>query len=429
MTKKLANDSAAAIMVASGARPIEPYPGARTAWLCICLKCNREISPTLGNVKNGHSPCGYCVGKKVDVAQAYELFLEAGVEPLEPYRNSHTGWKSQCMTCDRIIKPRYSTVSKGSAACVYCAGRKNDPEEVARNILALGFKILGEYQGTDSTLLVQHIQCGKELESSYHRLRSGNGCKYCSNRFVEPEEARLFMLASGLIPLEPYTNALSKWKCKCASCGREVSPRYNDVTQGKLGCIECGNERSGLKRRVSPAQATAIMLEAQLEPIDPYVLSHEPWKCKCLKCGEIVFPMLHNVQSGNGGCAYCQNFGIKYGEPTYLYLLSNESLKSHKVGITNITKSKNSDRLGKFVEREWKIVRLWTFEKGALARDVEALVLSHLRKNLKFPPYLSKVEMGPLGGHTETVGADSISLLDLEKLMIEKISQILPDSP
>jgi formylmethanofuran dehydrogenase subunit E len=416
-------------MLSAGARPIESYPGVKAAWLCVCTKCNREISPTLGNVKNGHSPCGYCAGKKVDVAQAYELFLEAGVEPLEPYTNSHTGWKSQCMTCGRIIKPRYSTVSKGSAACVYCAGRRNDPEEVEKKVLEMGFKILGEYKGTDSTLLVQHIQCGKELESSYHRLRSGIGCKYCSNKFVEPEEARLFMLASGLIPMEPYKNALSKWDCKCANCGRKVSPRYSDVTQGKRGCIDCGNERSGLKRRVSESQAKTIMLEAQLEPLDPYVLSNVPWKCRCLKCGETVFPTLHNVQAGNGGCAYCQNFGIKYGEPTYLYLLSNESLKSHKVGITNIAKSKNSDRLGKFVERDWKIVKLWTFEKGSLARDVEAQVLSHLRKTLKYPPYLSKIEMGPLGGHTETVGADFISLLDLEKIILEKMEQFPPISP
>jgi formylmethanofuran dehydrogenase subunit E len=377
----------------------------------------------LGNVKSGHSACGYCAGKKVDVAQAYELFLEAGVEPLEPYGNSHTGWKSQCMNCGRIVKPRYSTVSKGKSACVYCAGRKNDPEEVIKNVLSLGFKVLGEYQGTDSLLRVEHIQCGREFESSYHRLRTGIGCKFCSRKYVEPEEARLFMVANGLIPTEPYKSSLSKWSCICAGCGGEVSPRYADVTQGKRGCVTCGNERSGIKRRVSEAHAVQIMLEAQLEPLEPYILSNEPWKCKCLKCGETVFPTLHNVQSGNGGCAYCQNFGIKYGEPTYLYLLTNPTLKSHKVGITNITKSKNSDRLGKFVERDWKIVKLWTFETGAVARKVEATVLDHIRKKMNFPIYLSKTEMGPLGGHTETVGADFISLIDLEKLIAEKMSQ------
>jgi formylmethanofuran dehydrogenase subunit E len=421
MTRKIDHDAASAIMIKAGAKPIEQYPGAKVAWLCQCMKCNREISPNLSNVKNGHSPCGYCAGKKVDIAEAYEIFLKAGVEPLEPYKNSHSGWKSQCLKCDRIVKPRYSTVSKGQSACVYCAGRKNDPEEVASQALTLGFKLKSEYKGTDALLLVEHIQCGKTLESSFHRLKSGIGCKHCSKKYVEPEEARLFMLASGLVPIEPYSNALSKWKCLCESCGKEVSPRYADVTQGKRGCIECGNKRSGLKRRVSEAEAIAVMIEAQLEPIDPYVLSHDPWKCKCLKCGEIVFPTFHNVQSGSGGCAYCQNFGIKYGEPTYLYLLTNSNLRSHKVGITNITKSKNSDRLGKFVEREWEIVKLWTFETGAQARDVEAKVLNHIRKNLNFPAYLSKAEMGPLGGHTETIGAESISLLDLEKLIVQII--------
>ena len=39
-------------MKKSGALPLEPYAGSKKPWLCRCMKCNKEITPTFGNVKN-----------------------------------------------------------------------------------------------------------------------------------------------------------------------------------------------------------------------------------------------------------------------------------------------------------------------------------------------------------------------------------------
>ena len=48
------------------------------------------------------------------------------------------------------------------------------------------------------------------------------------------EDKISFMVKHGFEPLEPYKNALTKWKCKHLACGEIVSPRYNDIQQGKF---------------------------------------------------------------------------------------------------------------------------------------------------------------------------------------------------
>ena len=56
------------------------------------------------------------------------------------------------------------------------------------------------------------------------------------------------MRAAGLEPLEPYRNSRAAWRCRCLSCGREVTPRYGSVAMGQGGCVACGNRVSAGKR-------------------------------------------------------------------------------------------------------------------------------------------------------------------------------------
>ena len=48
--------------------------------------------------------------------------------------------------------------------------------------------------------------------------------------------------------------------------------------------------------------------------------------------------------------------------------------------------------------------------------SVKLKILQKLRNELKIPPYLSKEEM-PIGGWTETLNADAIGLVELQKLI------------
>jgi hypothetical protein len=124
------------------------------------------------------------------------------------------------------------------------------------------------------------------------------------SRKIDPQFAESQMLTAGLQPLEPYKNAISNWRCKCLNCNQIVISRYNRVQQGS-GCPRCAAVKVGEKIRLSEEAAVAKLGEYNLEPIEPYVKSDVKWKCKCLSCGQIVYPKLKNLQRGDGGCYQC----------------------------------------------------------------------------------------------------------------------------
>jgi hypothetical protein len=101
--------------------------------------------------------------------------------------------------------------------------------------------------------------------------------------------------------------------------------------------------------------------------------------------------------------------------PSYLYLITNKELNSHKVGMGNYKKT--NDRLQRFVKDGWSTHKVWNTETGADAIDIETEVLKILRKELKLPIHLTKSHMPKTEGHTETVNADSISLIKMEKII------------
>ena len=100
---------------------------------------------------------------------------------------------------------------------------------------------------------------------------------------------------------------------------------------------------------------------------------------------------------------------------SYVYLITNQELNAHKVGIGNV--KKHMDRLGRFNARGWITYKVWQFETGREALDVEKMVFTVIRKDLQILIYLSYEEMKSTGGHVETMGADSISLIELEKII------------
>ena len=100
-----------------------------------------------------------------------------------------------------------------------------------------------------------------------------------------------------------------------------------------------------------------------------------------------------------------------------LYLITNPDLNSHKVGIANVKKKKYQDRLHRFKLKGWQVKKIWNMETGYLALGIESKVFRIIRTDLGLPIYLSKDEMPRTGGETETVGADAISLIELEKII------------
>jgi hypothetical protein len=359
--KKLDPKVAEKVMLKAGLKPLEPYPGSGKPWKCRCQKCKKIVEPSFSNLQQGHAGCAYCAKQKIDEMDATRLMLKAGLKPLEPYVKSSKPWKCLCKKCGKESSPTYANVYMGSK-CYHCA-----------NVEA-------------------------------HKLQLKSSAKVISE-----------MLKAKLEPLGPYQGANKKWKCKCLKCGAIVFPKYASVYSGQGGCNDCGYLVSTEKNRKSELEAVSIMLKSGLRPLEPYRSALTKWKCEHIKCRNIVYPRFNDVSMGGGGCITCAPFGINMENASYLYLITNIELNSHKVGIGN--HKKINDRLRRFIKTGWQAHKVWEMKTGKDALRVEKSVFKILRKDMKLPIYLSKEDMPKTGGHAETVGADSITLLELEKII------------
>jgi hypothetical protein len=153
-----------------------------------------------------------------------------------------------------------------------------------------------------------------------------------------------------------------------------------------------------------------------MEPLEPYTSGKTAWKCKCLKCGEVITPTLRNLRAGHG-CIYCQDRAFNFKEPAYFYIVVHSEWNALKVGIGNT--NNRQDRIDRHIKDGWKLYRKYDFDKGDRAYSLESKVIKWIRKDLKLPVYLTKEFMK--SGHTETVNLDEIEL----PLLFMKVDEII----
>ena len=181
-----------------------------------------------------------------------------------------------------------------------------------------------------------------------------------------------------------------------------VNPLYSPVAnQGYNPCVYCAG------KKVDPKTAFQLMLNAGLTPLEKYKRADSRWRCTCNKCGKIVTPTYTSIRIGQGGCKFCTNKGLDYNAPSFLYLMTHQELRSHKVGIGNY-KTRNN-RIDEHKKTGWILIQNIDFQTGEEAFQVEQETLVWLREVKKLGIYLSKSEM-PQGGETETVDASEIDL-------------------
>jgi len=119
MPRRLCGVSAAEIMLAAGVGPVDAYPGVSRPWRCRCLRCGREVSPRLDNVRYGSAACRFCVRQAVDPVEAVARMRSVGLEPLEAYPGSAFPWLCRCTRCDAHVSPRFRDIRKGGG-CGSC---------------------------------------------------------------------------------------------------------------------------------------------------------------------------------------------------------------------------------------------------------------------------------------------------------------------
>jgi recombinational DNA repair protein (RecF pathway) len=237
---------------------------------------------------------------RLDPDAAIELMRSFGLEPLTPYLGSRSPWPCRCLVCGATVRPRYTTIQQGLGGCARC-GRglvtANDAEAFMRSH---NLEPLVTYPGSREPWVCRCLVCGDVVQPRYGSIRVGQGgCRRCVGQFVAEEDAVALMRSAGAEPSEPYPGSARPWRCRCMTCGRTIQPRYTGVRAGKRPCAYCAG------KKVDPQDAADIMVDAGLDPIEPYASSDSPWRCRCRTCGGEVAPKFSSVRSGQGGCRFC----------------------------------------------------------------------------------------------------------------------------
>ena len=82
-----------------------------------------------------------CMAQKLDPKVARQKMLGAGIEPLEPYRNSTSPWRSKCLVCDEEISPTLKNVMN-QHGCAYCANLRIKPSDAVKKMMEFNLKPL-----------------------------------------------------------------------------------------------------------------------------------------------------------------------------------------------------------------------------------------------------------------------------------------------
>jgi len=241
--KIVTEELAVKVMMKAKLKPLVPYPGSKRNWKCECLKCKKIVYPNYGDIKQGDGGCKYCGGHFVEPEAAIALMLAANIKPLEPYKDSGTRWKSQCLVCKKNISPTYNTVQQRGSACKYCAKKFMDPEDAIAIMIQAKLEPLVPYPGSQLAWRCKCLRCNREVQPALTSIQSGGkGCVYCGGKKVDPDEAFRLMLSAALTPLETYQRADKPWRCTCNKCKKLVTPTYSSIRLGQGGCRYCANK-------------------------------------------------------------------------------------------------------------------------------------------------------------------------------------------
>jgi hypothetical protein len=393
-------------------QPLIPYPGAAKPWKSIHLICGSQVQPRYGHIKAGRRGCPICAGNiKISQKRAFDFYRSKGLEPLESFKGPHHPWKSVHLQCGRKVSPRWSGVQQGQGVCVYCSGGKVDMSEVRKVLKLNKLKPLEPYPGNKVPWRCIHVPCGREVSPRYNGISRGqSGCNACAKKVISEEVALNFLRLNRFEPLLKFPGASKPWQCIHLPCGSKVKVVVTRLKNGGKGCRVC----AGLSP-ITFDKAIGLFQTRGFTPAVKFPGSKKPWKSRHNVCGKIVSPTYQSVASGHG-CKYCQIGGIDLLSPAYLYLITNKSLNSHKIGIGGFHSA--IDRLDKHIKQGWTLHKKINFSTAEQAYEIEQAILTWLRTDLNLPQYLLPEQM-PQRGHTETVDASEIGLVTIWNKVLE----------
>ena len=421
MAKRISEDQARKLFLQNDLRPLVSFPGTQKSWKSQCLRCKRIVRPIYSSIQQGRGGCRNCGYKKlskrktIDPRVATKTMLNAGLEPLEDYKSTTSKWKCRCLTCKRVVRITRQSVLNGSN-CQYCSKTKVDVRLAKKQMIMFGLKPKESFPGSAKKWKVECVVCGEISNMTYNHLLEARvkvesrayGCRSCaykglgkSRRNSENEVRKTFSKVN-LKLLGDYLGANTPHKVLCTQCCKVSMKTYSSVRRGS-GCKYCA------KNFIDVDDASAQMVERGYIPQEPYRSNHTKWLCIHKPCGKFVSPTRAQIMNDDGGCKDCADFGIRMTERSFLYLMTNETLEAHKIGIGNVQDKKKNDRRQKHLRSGWVEYKSLNLDTGLEALELEQKVLKYLRNEKRLKVFL-KADQMPQGGHTETVDASEIEL-------------------
>ena len=200
-TRSTPSADAVAVMVAVGLEPLDPYPGASKPWRCRCSSCDAEVTPTYSRVRYAGSGCRLCgrkaaaASRRTSAAEAVEVMVAAGAEPLVDFPGVFLPWKCRCLTCGKATSSTLNAVKSGQGVCRHCAG-KWDVEDNIAFMRECGFEPLAAYPGAHRPWRSRCTTCGAEVSPHFSTVKNHNGgCRACAIPGFDPlKAARLYFI-------------------------------------------------------------------------------------------------------------------------------------------------------------------------------------------------------------------------------------------
>lgn len=420
--RTLSQDEVEALFLQQGLKVLEPYVNSRTRIKSKCLGCGKIVHPFYRQIWSGQSGCRDCSSNKFRLTneEVSETLLRVGLRLVGEYKNSKNPVDVKCLKCGTLLKVALNVIrNKETFNCTGCNPKRSflrrktltdtEYELLSKTFLDHQFELLGNYISVNKPVLVRHLTCGTESERSLKSIKRGAGfCMGCTkNRVLTEAEALKVLEAAGFEPIGKFVNVDTPWESRCKKCGKVLTPTIHTLKGKGSGCAYCNGVR------VDPEDAVKFMISAGYTPLEPYKNNKAKWKSRHEVCGKVVYPMYNSIQSGQGGCSYCAD-KYSFFEPSYFYVILNETFASLKVGISN--SNSREDRVQVHSKHGWQLIKRIEFENGFLAYEFEQTLLKYLRVNRRIPIHLSKREM-PQSGYSETLSMDLITMTELLELV------------
>lgn len=425
--RKYTQDEADVFFAKIRLKPLVPYVNNNTPRKSECLVCGSIVSPRLSDVKKAKS-CVRCQGKnnalkiRLNDQEVLNSAKKMKIKLLEPYVNSRTPIKAICLVCNNEISPTIGRLRAG-VGCTYCGrvraakSRLIPLSKVLEDFSNAKLELLVEYVNSHQAVKVRCLICGNKSTKTYHDLKQGKRCYTCArkqaaeNRRLDQAYMTGIALSQNLRPIGKIQPVRTNSKFECLKCKRLIDMSFTVIKRGS-SCRFCS------RTEIDPKAAHAYMIKNYLKPLEPFKKSASKWKCRCIKCKNIVYPTFNNVSTTGGGCKFCRSAGYNPSYEGHLYLLHNPKYDSYKLGISNI-----KARIRRHVMLGWIVIYKWDFEDGRIPPLLEESLLKHVRNKWNLPWSVLATDM-PQGGHTETFSAIGLPEQKVLRLIKSKIRSI-----